>query len=135
MTNRILNSVLVHTGSQCSDLNSGVLCLTVLVLVRTLAAAFWTSCSCLTDFYTQTCEDTVTIVLPAENKIMNKFLCILFRQKSFKGMVKNKNKNSVNVCSPSTNLLTADLEFILLTLLEFHRKNRVQNLPNNGSEW
>ena len=33
--------------------------------------------------FAKTCDDTITIVLPAENKIMNTFFCILFGHKSF----------------------------------------------------
>ena len=41
---RILNSILDLTGSQCSEANTGDMCSLFFVLVRTRAAAFWTSC-------------------------------------------------------------------------------------------
>lgn len=44
------------------------------------------SCLCLSFFlffFTKTCEGTITIIQPAENKPMNNFFSILSRQKSF----------------------------------------------------
>ena len=50
MRRRILNSILDLTGSQCSEANTGVMCSLLFVLVRTRAAAFWTSCRVFNDF-------------------------------------------------------------------------------------
>ena len=49
MRRRILNYILDLTGSQCSEANTGVMCSLFLVLVRTRAAAFWTSCRVFND--------------------------------------------------------------------------------------
>ncbi len=74
MSKSTLKSILNVTGSQCKDLRTGVICSDFLVLVRILVAAFWMSCSCL---LWKAGEETVTIIHPAGDKGMNKFLQIL----------------------------------------------------------
>ena len=49
MRRRILNSILDLTGSQC-EANTGEMWSLFFVLVRTRAAAFWTSCRVFNDF-------------------------------------------------------------------------------------
>ncbi len=61
------------------------MCSDFLVLVRILAAAFWMSCSCL---LWKAGEEIVTIIHPAGDKGMNKFLQV---------MTGNKTSNSCNV--------------------------------------
>lgn len=55
-----------------------------LVFVRTLATAFWISCSCLIDFYfiffNRTCQDQITVMESTENKSMNKFFCVVEKE-------------------------------------------------------
>ncbi|KAI2649970.1 NLR family CARD domain-containing protein 3 [Labeo rohita] len=64
----------------CNELgNLGVKLLSELLLnklekLQILAAAFWTSCSCLMVFLGKASEETITIIHPACDKGMNKFL-------------------------------------------------------------
>ncbi len=79
MSKSTLKSILNVTGSQCKDLRTGVICSDVLVLVRILAAVFWMSCSCL---LWKAGEETITIIHPAGDKGMNKFIQILTGNKT-----------------------------------------------------
>ncbi len=74
----------LRTGSQCMNLRTGVIYSDVLVLVSILAAVFWMSCT----FNGLLWKETITIIHPAGDKGMNKFLQVLNG---------NKTSNSCNV--------------------------------------
>lgn len=68
-----LKSILQLTGRLCSDLRIGVMCLFLFVLVKTLAAAFCTVCSCFIVVLGRPVKKGVAIIYPARDKSVVKF--------------------------------------------------------------
>ncbi len=76
MSKSTLKSILNVTGSQCKDLRTGVMCSYFLVLVRILAAVL-DELQMSNGLLWKAGEETSTIIHPAGDKGMNKFLQVL----------------------------------------------------------
>ncbi len=74
MSKSTLKSILNVSGSQCKSMRTGVICSDFQVLVRILAAAFWTSCQLSSSFLYNAGEETISITHPTGDKGINKFL-------------------------------------------------------------
>lgn len=81
-SSRTLKSIFLQTGSQCSDLRTGVMWSIFLVLVRThltwTHVTFQMGCSCLSII--ETCKDTITVLtflVPCSDRIAFNFASFL----------------------------------------------------------
>ena len=68
-SNNTLKSILNLTGSQCKDLRTGVICSYVLVLLSVLYELTLSY-----GLFGKASEESITIIHPARDESMNKFL-------------------------------------------------------------